>query len=146
MAQKQTSSSVGVPAHKGSLVILRQVRMYNNLLMGAYAGSERYVPAIVAAASCSGRVLKVEPRFADGFSSPQKLDARDDVMVVPEKRLGGMDVRAVALSLEPSYDTLTEVRGAILAATAPAPLVALRHYVTGAIERGETTAITEVRA
>jgi len=105
------SSRAPVAASKGDFVVIRQQRTYNNLLMGAYAGSVRFVPAIVTSASCGGTVTKYHTKT----SNPVKLQHGDTVFVCGAKVLQGVSPLALRDALEASYDDMATLKSAILA-------------------------------
>ena len=97
-------------ASKGDFIVVRQQRTYNNLLMGAYAGSVRFVPAIVSNASCAGTVTKYETKT----SNPVKVQHNDTVMVCGENVLRGASPLALRDALDASYEDLASIKTAIL--------------------------------
>lgn len=109
----EASRPVRAPAvaSKGDLIVVRQQRTYNNLLMGAYAGYVRFVPAIVTSASCAGTVTKYHTKT----SNPVKLQSGDTVLVCGAKVLQGVSPLALRDALEASYDDMASVKTAILA-------------------------------
>lgn len=107
-------SAVFIPVRKGGLVILHQQRLYNSLLMGAYAGSERYVPAIVTEATREGTAKKART----STSNATAIDTRDRVLVLSDATLKGADPLAVFARLDHWYDTLADARRALMDAIA----------------------------
>ncbi len=95
---------------KGSFIIVRRETSYNTMWMGAYSGHTRFIPAVVTKASRTGVAKHVEFKH-----SSARLDRYDTVLAIPAEKMAGHSPYTVLKSLEQDYDTIQEVRAALLA-------------------------------